>query len=317
MNHEIEILSESLDKMNIGIIPEAEDQELSDLLEVAALLRKSGINAPPPEHILSATVERSVAGLAAHQHSHRKPWMYSGFLGAAAALLIFFGLHGLPSPQEISAVVTPPPQTATISPAEKTRTETLIAPIEKPSAPERPASSPKPDSPPPAESSPSSSTQPSRSQASATPSVTPPQPPAAAPSRQETHSFPSLKAAPPPRSAEQKPLPAARSILRLPGRTPESVTHDSTAGTVRQVYDQGTAKELIITRRITPSVENNKASRKASPRIAAEADSAKSLSFQDSNKVVIFIKGQEVTLEGRQTVQELTELGEKLKAANP
>ena len=39
MNHKIEILSESLDKINIGTIPEAEDQELSDLLEVAALLR--------------------------------------------------------------------------------------------------------------------------------------------------------------------------------------------------------------------------------------------------------------------------------------
>ena len=53
------------------------------------------------------------------------------------------------------------------------------------------------------------------------------------------------------------------------------------------------------------------------PALAAEADSAKSLTFQDNNKVVIFIKGQEVTLEGRQTLQELTELGEKLKAANP
>ena len=312
MSHKIEILSDSLDKMNIGIIPEAEDQELSDLLEVAALLRKSGLNAPPPEHILSAAVDRSVAGLAAQKHSHRRSWMYSGFLGAAAALLIFFGLHGLPSPQEIASVVTPPPQTVTIPPAEKTRSEAII-PSTDTSVPEQSTPSPKPDSAVPAESSPSASPQPSRPKAPATPSATPPQPSAVAPSRQETLASPSMKSAPAPRSVEQ----AAHSLLRLPGRTPESVTHDSTAGTVRQVYDQGTVKELIITRRITPSVENNKASRKASPRIAAEADSAKSLTFQDSNKVVIFIKGQEVTLEGRQTLQELTELGEKLKAANP
>ncbi|MHC1758435.1 MAG: hypothetical protein AB9917_02760 [Negativicutes bacterium] len=90
MSHKIETLSDSLDKMNIGIIPEAEDQELSDLLEVAALLRKSGLNAPLPEHILSATVERSVAGLAAQKHSHRKSWMYSGFLGAAGSSAHFF-----------------------------------------------------------------------------------------------------------------------------------------------------------------------------------------------------------------------------------
>lgn len=316
MNHKIEILSESLDKINIGTIPEAEDQELSDLLEVAALLRKSGLNAPPPEHILSAAVDRSVAGLAAQKHSHRRSWMYSGFLGAAAALLIFFGLHGLPSPQEIASVVTPPPQTVTIPPAEKTSSEAII-PSTDTSVPEQSTPSPKPDSAVPAESSPSASPQPSRPKAPATPSATPPQSSAVAPSRQETLASPSMKSAPAPRSVEQAALPAAHSLLRLPGRTPESVTHDSTAGTVRQVYDQGTAKELIITRRITPSVENNKASRKASPRIAAEADSAKSLTFQDSNKVVIFIKGQEVTLEGRQTLQELTELGEKLKAANP
>ena len=316
MNHKIEILSESLDKINIGTIPEAEDQELSDLLEVAALLRKAGLNAPPPEHILSAAVDRSVAGLAAQKHSHRRSWMYSGFLGAAAALLIFFGLHGLPSPQEIASVVTPPPQTVTIPPAEKTSSEAII-PSTDTSVPEQSTPSPKPDSAVPAESSPSASPQPSRPKAPATPSATPPQSSAVAPSRQETLASPSMKSAPAPRSVEQAALPAAHSLLRLPGRTPESVTHDSTAGTVRQVYDQGTAKELIITRRITPSVENNKASRKASPRIAAEADSAKSLTFQDSNKVVIFIKGQEVTLEGRQTLQELTELGEKLKAANP
>lgn len=114
-----------------------------------------------------------------------------------------------------------------------------------------------------------------------------------------------MKAALPP------PSPSGTVALRLPGRTPDSVVNDSAAGVIRQSFDTGTPRELIITQRSSFQADSNKApqSEQAAPR---EVDNGKMDTVSPLNKVVVIINAQEVTLEGRQTIQQLTELARTL-----
>ena len=315
MSNKTEELSAALDRLNSGQTTQSNDQEISELLEVAALLRNSDLPAKPPAHIFSASVEQATAGLNAQPKRRRMPWVYSGLLGAAAALLVFFGLHGTPEIQDIAQQTMPAsvPQT---NPSEKTapanttsssdaksdaKSESSVAPPEKPrSGPlqAKPAAPNAPAAPP-----------------AATPSITPPaaKPPAPvqpvpAEARAE-RAAPSLKSAIPPVAPKEKATADSLVPLKLPGRTPDSVTQDS-ADSIRQVFNAGTQQELVISQRKVPAGQKDAAvqSEQAATRDAKNY----SVGPPGPNKLTVTINGQEVTLEGRQSLQELSELAKKL-----
>ncbi len=306
MSNKIDELSELLDKMNNGQMPETSDQEAADLLEVAALLRKSDLPACPPEHILSTTIERAAAGLAAAKASRRTAWMYSGVLGAAAALFIFFGIHGFPTLQEVATVVTPSPQSPSTSVFENAGIPTRQnAPDQK----QKPISQ---ESTPVAAEAPPSSASPSTAK---TPVSSPSDKTTPAVSRRATHPAPSVKSVSPPLVAEKTASPKL-TPLNLPGYTPDSIAHDPSSGAIRQVFGRGTPKELIITQRILPQEAKNIAFQVQTNTIQ-DAENIKTEGSKTTHKVVIIIQGQEITLEGCQSKQELTDLAQKMKAANP
>ena len=303
MTNKIDLLSESLDKLNSGGTPQPEEPETAELLEVAALLQKSGLPAQPPEHILSATVQSAVDGLAKQSSRRRNSWMYSGILGAAAAFLLFIGIHGFPDIQEVAPIVSPPPQTAS-----------------SPVTPEAPAI--RAAAPPPAIANPAAETPPA-----AKPEVPAPPQPAPAPSYTPKIAAPAqpehAPASTPPRLYKSAPTPAAKpavssqlAALVLPGRSPESVIFDRDAGILRQIFARGTLQELTITQRVPASTEpltkdHNKSAGQP------EAYSAKADKAMPLNKLVIIWNGQQITLEGPQTLLELTAIAEQIKTANP
>ena len=302
MTNKIDLLSESIDKLNSGQTPHPADTETADLLEVAALLQKSELSAQPPEHILSATVQSAVDGLAKQSSRRRNSWMYSGILGAAAAFLLFIGIHGFPDIQEVAPIVSPPPQTAS-----------------SPVTPEKPTL--RSAAPPPAIANP-----PADSPPTAKPEVPAPKPapaPSAAPKIAAPAQPEHTPASPQPRLYKSAPAPAAKPALAsqlaavvLPGRSPESVSFDRDAGILRQVFARGTSQELTITQRGSASTEplttdHNKSVGQTGI-YAEKAD--KALPF---NKLVILWNGQQITLEGPQSVQELTTIAELIRAANP
>ena len=316
MSNKTEELSVALDRLNSGQTTQSNDQEISDLLEVAALLRNSDLPAKPPAHILSASVEQATAGLHAQTKRRRMPWVYSGLLGAAAALLVFFGLHGTPEIQDI-AQQTMPATVPQANPSEKAaptnttsssdaKADTIIAapvaPMEKPrSGPlqAKPAAPNAPAAPP-----------------AATPSITPPaaKPPAPvqpvpAEARAE-RAAPSLKSAIPPAVPKEKATADSLVPLKLPGRTPDSVTQDS-ADSIRQVFNAGTPQELIISQRKLPAGQKNAAVQ--SEQAATRDTKSYSAGQVGPNKLTVAINGQEVTLEGRQSLEELAELAKTLK----
>ena len=315
MSNKTEELSAALDRLNSGQTTQSNDQEISELLEIAALLRNSDLPAKPPAHILSASVEQATAGLNAQPKRRRMPWVYSGLLGAAAALLVFFGLHGTPEIQDIAQQTMPAsvPQT---NPSEKTapanttsssdaksdaKSESSVAPTEKPrSGPlqAKPAAPNAPAAPP-----------------AATPSITPPaaKPPAPvqpvpAEARAE-RAAPSLKSAIPPVAPKEKATADSLVPLKLPGRSPDSITQDS-ADSIRQVFNTGTPQELVISQRKLPTGQKNAAVQ--SEQAATRDTKNYSVGPPGPNKLTVTINGQEVTLEGRQSLEELAELAKKL-----
>ena len=316
MSNKTEELSVALDRLNSGQTTQSNDQEISDLLEVAALLRNSDLPAKPPAHILSASVEQATAGLNAQPKRRRIPWVYSGLLGAAAALLVFFGLHGTPEIQDI-AQQTMPAAVPQANPSENTaptnttsssdaksdaKSAAPVAPMEKPrSGPlqAKPAAPNAPAAPP-----------------AATPSITPPaaKPPAPvqpvpAEARAE-RAAPSLKSAIPPVAPQEKATADRLVPLKLPGRTPDTITQDS-ADNIRQVFNTGTPQELVISQRKLPTGQKNAAVH--SEQAATRDTKNYSVGPPGPNKLTVTINGQEVTLEGRQSLEELAELAKTLK----
>ena len=316
MSNKTEELSVALDRLNSGQTTQSNDQEISDLLEVAALLRNSDLPAKPPAHILSASVEQATSGLHAQTKRRRMPWVYSGLLGAAAALLVFFGLHGTPEIQDI-AQQTMPAAVPQANPSEKTaptnttsssdaksdaKSAAPVAPMEKPrSGPlqAKPAAPNAPAAPP-----------------AATPSITPPaaKPPAPvqpvpAEARAE-RAAPSMKSAIPPAAPKEKATADSLVPLKLPGRSPDSITQDS-ADSIRQVFNTGTPQELVISQRKLPTGQKNAAVQ--SEQAATRDTKNYSVGPPGPNKLTVTINGQEVTLEGRQSLEELAELAKTLK----
>ena len=307
MSNKTEELSAALDRLNSGQTSQSNDQEISELLEVAALLRNSDLPAKPPAHILSASVEQATAGLHAQTKRRRMPWVYSGLLGAAAALLVFFGLHGTPEIQDI-AQQTMPAAVPQANPSEKTaptnttsssdaksdaKSAAPVAPMEKPrSGPlqDKPAA---PNAP------------------AATPPAKPPAPvqPVPAEARAE-RAAPSLKSAIPPVAPQEKATADRLVPLKLPGRTPDTITQDS-ADNIRQVFNTGTPQELVISQRKLPTGQKNAAVH--SEQAATRDTKNYSVGPPGPNKLTVTINGQEVTLEGRQSLEELAELAKTLK----
>ena len=316
MSNKTEDLSAALDRLNSGQTSQSNDQEISELLEVAVLLRNSDLPAKPPAHILSASVEQATSGLHAQTERRRMPWVYSGLLGAAAALLVFFGLHGTPEIQDI-AQQTMPAAVPQANPSEKTaptnttsssdaksdaKSAAPVAPMEKPrSGPlqAKPAAPNAPAAPP-----------------AATPSITPPaaKPPAPvqpvpAEARAE-RAAPSLKSAIPTVAPQEKATADRLVPLKLPGRTPDTITQDS-ADNIRQVFNTGTPQELVISQRKLPTGQKNAAVH--SEQAATRDTKNYSVGPPGPNKLTVTINGQEVTLEGRQSLEELAELAKTLK----
>lgn len=114
-----------------------------------------------------------------------------------------------------------------------------------------------------------------------------------------------MKAALPPSSTP------ATAALRLPGRTPDSLVNDPATGVIRQSFDTGTTRELILTQRSSLRADSNK-SPQSGQFVLREVDKGKTEPAPPLNKVVVIVNAQEVTLEGRQTIQELTELAQTL-----
>lgn len=283
-NRQQEELSQAIDQLNQGQSPSPDDAETRELLAVASLLKKSGLETKPPDHLLNESVSKAAAGL-----THRNRLLqYSGLIAAAAAVFLFFGLYGTPSPQQLSREIPPPVQTPTAAkPEQVVKEKPVEKPVEKPAEKSVRYSAtpiaPKPTEPPAAE-----------------------KPAPARPEKAETiapASVPRMK---------QAPVLTGVAVLKLPDRKPDSVTQDSDSGSIRQVFNKGTAQELILVQRPVQTRSENKSSPSQTQPLAMPEKKQTDAAVASVNRIVVVIHGQEVILEGRQSIAELKALANML-----
>ena len=297
MTHDMDELSRSIDELNAGRQPEPTRLETAELLSVALLLKKAGLPAQPPAHLLEAAVQRAAEGMQADKTNRRSTWIYSGVLGAAASLLLFLGIHGLPDWQSETSTAIPPSSQSTQSAI------TAPAPVQ---ITEQPLRSQAPTDPKPSPAAPSAAIQ----------APVAPEPRVAAPRPAPP---PSAKASPPPAPAPSTAAPALKSApqtplivaLRLPGRTPDSTAVDLATGALRQTFGRGTPQEIVITQSL-PTQSDSAATNQPGIYASREAGSSTPAKTAQINKVTVNIAGQEVTLEGRQSRRELLDLAATL-----
>lgn len=299
---DIDELSLLLDELNAGRKPECDDRELADLLAVAELIKSTSGPVRPPQHILDQTVDRALSGIAAGKPKPSRSWWFSGALGTAAAVMLVIGLNMLPSWRERAPIVPPP---AAVAPQK----DTLRA---KPDT-EQKTAGPQTT---PATTAPAARQQPPTGEQ---PKINPPvaqAPPAESSKPPVAASEKSIMAEEMPRSSPSKSAnlpeaakaPISLAPLKLPGKVPDLVTADREKGTLRQVYFKGTPQEITITQRLQPPDAGNTQAKQPYPSVFKAAKSAP----DTVNTVRVTIGDQEVTLEGRQSRQELLKLAESL-----
>jgi len=110
-----------------------------------------------------------------------------------------------------------------------------------------------------------------------------------------------------------KSAPPAITPLKIPGQTPDLVVMDQASGTLRQVYRKGTPQEIIIIQRLRPQdarAAQDKSLPPAPP--VTKSSGSKPDDASKINVVQVTIGDQEVTIEGRQSKEELLKLAKSL-----
>lgn len=341
-SQEAEILSQLIDELNAGQQPESDNPETAELLAIAALIKNAEPVVRPPQHLLDQTVDKILAEQSAKPVKQPKKfwsWLNPGVLGAAASLLLVAGLQLYPSwnSSEVQTVSAPanviekqepvplaqPAATGAgkipaaamrqASPATEAQEKTSEALSERPQIPTalQPVN--------PSLSNNGNSGIPTANSAEpAAPETTKKAPVLneQAPVKAEKAPIMMEKASVSNKSgsinkaaaftmddpADRLPLP----ILSLPGQTPDEISSDKKTGTVRQVFWKGTPQEVIITQR---RVRLEETAAQAAPIIKPEPGEEKTAAL---NSVTLILHGQEVTVEGRRTEQELTKIAKQL-----
>ena len=137
-------------------------------------------------------------------------------------------------------------------------------------------------------------------------------PPVAAKAAVEERQYSNTKSLPFEHSTVSLPDNSALPLtpLTLPGKTADVIAIDQHSGTVRQVFFQGTPREVTIIQRIAAG---NSPETAASSRLQSGADQAADSKKTGLTTVQLTIGSQNVELQGRCSRQELLQLADSLR----
>lgn len=325
---ELDELSRLLDEINIGHEPQNASLENKELVETAQWIKKAGIMPAPPRQLIEATVDKVLADFTPKPAKRKYPWLYSGALGTAAAVLLVIGLNtSLFSPKQPANLQLPPVETI----LQASNQEAVLDKKEPSSAtktePQNPVSQPS-----------NAGTAPSQP---TTPNTTIQQTPQKVAASQDIPSalskIPESSAVPSESDKSAKKRPpylAARKIenseaqpsntllmkaltpqltpLSLPGKQPDSVIIDKDSGAITQVYAKGTPDELILIQETMPDKPTTDGQAAATDTPSA-ASKTKTAEQPELRQVSITLDGQKVTMKGRQSESELVKLAHSLQ----
>ncbi|WP_188399385.1 hypothetical protein [Sporomusa sp. GT1] len=275
-----EALSAAIDALNRGELPDRPAAGVEELVDIAKAVKDAGLPADaPPQAVLDNIVRQASNTLVREKQKKRQSWRWAGAAGAAVAVLVAAMLQFMPP-------VTPERELAKAPPAPAAE------------QPQPPAVVPSP-------------------QVAALPPAIIEPPPAVTTSPASGHADAAAPAELVTLVEPESPVPAAAdTMLALADLTADAVTIDAASKTIRQIYRQGTADEIIVTQ--APKQQSMAApprppqtKMRTAALLPGESTHAASKP-PDKNKVTVIVNDLEVTLEGAATEEELLSLAERL-----
>lgn len=87
-SNKAEELSQHLDSLNHGRHPIVQDEEINELVDLAAFVKQSYHQEELPQDLIDKVVDTLATELQGKKQKRHHPWLYSGLVGAAAAVVI-------------------------------------------------------------------------------------------------------------------------------------------------------------------------------------------------------------------------------------
>lgn len=327
-------LSRCLDSLSNGKYPVVQDEEINELLEVAALVRQSSRHEDLPKVLINEMVEELVVELSAQKQKRRNHWLYGGLVGTAAAVLIAafvqFLLPQSPdnhmaqrvddsinTPQKVAAAdqSTDPTiaQSNAMTPQQNqsgnsnSNSNSAQTPISAPAEEKHTDSVSKVIAEIIREAEPELDEKPNQ----------------VAILQQEAPNSMMMRKSVSMAQARNELLQASKSIqpehkiaMVIPNQEAQSIKVDNTSGMIQQVYNLGNNDEIIITQRPLNegAVKDDKQGK-----IQAIAESTAIQPFSKKakgsiNSIIVKIDKYDITIEGNKTPKELKKIAESLAA---
>lgn len=292
-SEQAEALSAAIDGLNRGVIlSDIQDAEVAELVSIVKLVKDaSQVTGAVPQEVLDNIVKQASTNITRNKQKKRQAWRLAGISGAVAAVLVAAVLRLLP-PVAPEQELAKAPQIAP-SPVEEMAQNSVVLQA----APTIPS--------------------PAATITEQEPLIAA-KPPILVPENKTTESTTELIVL-----AESQPSDAAagETMLALADRVADAITIDAASKTIRQIYQQGTPHEIIVTQ--APKQQNSSAAHslpsqpKMRMAVAPSGELADAASKPpNKNKVTVIINNTEVTLEGAATEAELLSLAETLIEVN-
>jgi hypothetical protein len=331
--NEAEELNQYLDSINAGRHPSVEDEELKQLTDLAVFINQSYNQEELPRVLIDEVVDNIAAELQAKKQKRRTHWLYSGFLGTAAAVVIaafvqFVLLQSVDqniAQQQMDGSIEAPKVVANAKQSEETKSTKPMDPVVTRQAP----SKEKTEAPPvvvPVEEKADTSVSKALAEivnVAQSPEI---EQKSVALLQEETpkdiimrKNVSKAKSFTNSEQEERTIQPERKStkIMAIPNQTATSTTIDKTTGIIKQVYSLGNHDEIIITQKLQD--ESNVKSRQVSKQekeqrgvkntvIEPLAKNAK----ETMNRLTTKVDKYDITIEGAKTSEDLKNITESL-----
>ncbi|AIF52790.1 hypothetical protein [Pelosinus sp. UFO1] len=336
--NEAEELNQYLDSINAGRHPSVEDEELKQLTDLAVFINQSYNQEELPRVLIDEVVDNIAAELQAKKQKRRTHWLYSGFLGTAAAVVIAaFVQFVLPQSvdqniaQQMDGSIEAPKVVANAKQSEETKSTKPMDTVVTRQAP----SKEKTEAPPvvvPVEEKATTSASKALAEivnVAQSPEI---EQKSVALLQEETpkditmrKNVSMAKAFTNSEQEERTIQPERKStkIMAMPNQTATSTTIDNTTGIIKQVYSLGNHDEIIITQKLQD--ESNVKSRQVSKQekeqrgvkstvIEPLAKNAKETekTKETMNRLTTKVDKYDITIEGAKTSEDLKNITESL-----
>lgn len=307
-----EELSLCLDALQEGRRSVSQDQEVQELIELAAMLQQAGNQAVVPDTLIAEMADVLALELSKKKQKRRKQWLYGALAGTAAACLIaVFVQFAIVPPaenymaqqqdnrlemQNFNSSVSTGQPIREVAPEKALQPDSQIQQSE--SNQEAKSASPQLI----AGIFPQSEAMDQEKQSDQLALLQ--QPPPEVSSRQSALMAKTAVTEEPSRQIEQK----ISTMLVIPDRKPQSVIIDPDGSVIEQVYHFGRQDEILITQRFHASSEDKTAENIQQSKVQPFAKQNQ----EQSNRITIKIDQYDITIAGKRTSAELQKIAETL-----